>query len=1694
MMLKKYLHILLLLMAVVFLQGKLSAQIYGNEWIVSNQSYFKLKTAATGMYRVTYADLVAANVPIGTVNPKFIQLFHRGVEQNIIIQGEADGSFDPADALYFYGEINDGTMDSLLYNPDPSRPGHTYQPHKYYNLYNDTTAYFLTWGTTNSTHRMNQDNTGSPPPADPYHIEEALSVFTDNYWRGRLYGESTESFGDLGEGWFGNAFSSTYGASINISNVNTSGTAPTLELMLVGMNNNVSRSVDLLLGNPSSPSSTISLPVTSSLDGQGVQKFSVPIAFSDMTGSSLIVTVRANGYLNSIAVAYFKLRYPQTVNMNGAEMKYINLANPGSVSYIQLPWSSAAQPIVYDITDKNNIFLNKSVLASGTLSITFPATTTKALINSDANYLTVPSIQSSDLGAYATSADFLIITHKKLLAGAQEYEAYRVSAEGGSHTVLLADVDKIYDMFGYGEFSPVGIKRFCSYQIANNVNAKYLFIIGKGLDLSYFTINPFQFYRKFPLVSINNPDPTYQVENLVPTAGSPASDLLYTMDNSYKTRLSVGRIFAKTTLDVEHYLKKVVEHETELDSNLLWRKNLIHLSGGNDPQQVSDFRGYIDNYKSIVESSIFSGKVIHTYQKDLNSGTVDNQSISEDVNNGLSYITFFGHGSGNVYDLDIGFVSNPISGYTNGNGFKYPMLIVDGCYTAASFYSVSLAEDWMNTPEKGSILVLGSSDIGYTGTLDAYTTSFYIQNFNTKANIGKSIGEIQKIVVNNNGDEFSSMQMVLHGDPCIKMYSPSKADYEVSGTEVRADMPKLPATLNTYDGSKLTSVTDSFYVNIPIKNFGLYDTTAFIVTVKRTANGKEVTYAEIKYPPVRYLTTIQYPIPTNDPTLYGLNKFEVYIDFTDTVHEMREDNNIATIEYNMPISTVTCLFPQEYSIVHDQPVTFVAQSTDLLIQQLQYYVQYDTSYLFNSAYMKDTVINTGSLMKWSNQKLLNTDSTVYYWRVRFNDIPAGQDTLWSTSSFIYINGSPDGWSQARFAQFTKAKLQNLNLDVANKAWTFTASAKGVYLKTYGNGNVADANDHTELSVQGLGALMFAGFGYNNCAYGPQPPEISAYEIDGLVGMFFNKSSLDHYFPSNSVGNCGRFPKSVVSPFRNLDNIYYQNQLVGYIGAMQPGDFILLGSDGNLHADSWGTALKTALQSNFGAALLDSLHDNMSYILLAKKGATAPIFEKYNKDLNGTVTLEDTLRSTNNSGYIMSTIIGPASQWGNIYKKADSLSNDRIIYKVVGIKANGDTTTVLNNPVFHYSASRGEDTLSLQGLIDPKVYSSIRLIAYVYDSVNLTPPQLIRWQVIYHSVPEGTMDPFRAGLPQYTVGTRDEGDKICLTYDFENISGIPFDDSLKVRITVTNPNVGSKDTIFIISLDSLKPNQSVTFNYCLNSKGYGGNNTIRAYVNPNDYGFQPEQYYNNNVIEVSFDVTKDLTSPVIDVVFDGVHIIDGDVVSPSPLINIVLNDNSKYLLINNPNDIAIYLTRPNSKTVEQILPTDPAILRYGQTPGKTNSFSIEYNPQNLPDGIYTLQVQGKDVNGNLSGHLYTITFEVVNASTITNFYPYPNPFSSSTKFVFTLTGRFVPDDFYIEIMTISGKVVRQIMKAELGNIHIGNNKTDYSWDGTDEYGDKLGNGVYLYRIVIKNAGDNFQHRDTAGDKAFTKDFGKLVILR
>src|SRR5665213_1367237 len=161
----------------VFLAYNAQAQRkYGNEWINYGQSYYKIKVVQNGIYRVSYNDLQNGGVNVSSVDPTHLQLFFRGVEVPAYKSSGSKKSFGTQDYFEFYGQGNDGALDSMLY----LKPADDIN--KSYSMYTDTAAYFLTIGPGISTERysISQKVYGNQP--QPYFNGEEDMYLRNTYY------------------------------------------------------------------------------------------------------------------------------------------------------------------------------------------------------------------------------------------------------------------------------------------------------------------------------------------------------------------------------------------------------------------------------------------------------------------------------------------------------------------------------------------------------------------------------------------------------------------------------------------------------------------------------------------------------------------------------------------------------------------------------------------------------------------------------------------------------------------------------------------------------------------------------------------------------------------------------------------------------------------------------------------------------------------------------------------------------------------------------------------------------------------------------------------------------------------------------------------------------------------------------------------------------------------------------------------------------------------------------------------------------------------------------------------------------------------------------------------------------------------------------------------------------------------------
>jgi len=1652
----------------------LLSQPYYNNWINYSQQYYKFKISATGLYRLDYNALNNAGIPIGSIDPRNIQIFGRGQELPLYIDGEADGVFDLADYIEFYAEHNDGWFESDFYG------GSQYHPNPYYSLINDTATYYITWNnlTANSRVILETDTNFSSYTPDSYYNQENTHYYSSSYYTGKtlsIGGQSENLFGyDPTEGWFDNVFTlgQTRTKTISTENVFNTGGNVVFNTVVLGASNYSSvlndHHLQVQIGNQ----------VIDTIY-EGYQKIdveiNVPISeLSSPTSPAIYTSINDVGSaVDRQTVSYITYKYPHDLDLNGVAQQNNmwvddNISQPKS--YFQFTnFTGSGSVVLYDLTNNKKI---ETVQNAGITNCLIPNSggEKKCIISYSSEIDTIVNIQPvnstgffTDYSALNPDTAFVIISHPSLMADANNYATYRLTSINNPENAVVFNIEELYDQFAYGiEQHPYSIRGFVDFIMDNwSTQPEYLFLIGKSVKAT----NTRSSSSSFAL-------------NLIPSFGHPASDIMLVAGLNgtiNQSPIPMGRLAALNSNHVQWYLNKVMDYENPIPSALNspngeteWMKTALHFSGGQTISDANLFLNYLNGYKNTLEDTLFGGNV-YSFSKSTSAPiqTSLSDSIKQFIGQGVSLMTFFGHASATGgFDQNIDDPAN----WPAQNG-KYPFLLGNACLAGDIHLpsANSVSEDYVLIEDKGVIGFLASVDFGLSSYLNSYSSEFY-RNLSYK-NYGGSVGQHIKntieFVQGSGSNVFinsTTLGMTLHGDPSIVINSYPLPDYMINQSSV------------FFTPSIVTSDIDSFEVNVAVANLGQTTNSSIIVELTRvfpnTAFNDTVYIKTV--PIVDFKDTITFKLPVDVVRGLGTNVFNIYVDALNQVDEIHENNNQVTISLDIRSGEIIPIYPYNYAIVPNQNITLKA-STALPFEPAKDYIfEVDTTDYFNSPLHESTIINqSGGILTWAPSLLQNmNDSTVYFWRV-------GKDSLdatgynWRNRSFQYIT-SKEGWGQAHFFQFENDELQFINHNRTSRKFEFVPNVKDLKVTTKVAQNIPEYYD----------------IGY----------KIDGYDI-GSNGWLTNTSihvaildslSLD-YWRSDQL-NLGQanfgITKSSFFIFRQGDPTQ-MNALANMLDNIVPhNNYVVMWTFYNAGFSAYASLpvnVRTSLQ-NLGAVNLPAVQDSLAFIFFAQKGnptsAIEIIADSVNQDY---FSLNKTITTTANYANIYSEILGPATSWDSLSWRTthlESPSKDSTVLSVYGVTSSGSEDLLIN------SLPTDSADILINDDVDASIYPYLKLHAYLSDDSLFTAPQLNRWQVTYADVPEAALDPQTHF--QFYNDTVQEGENIVCSIAIRNISTVDMD-SLLISFSILDRN----NNLHQLTYPRQRPllvDSVIIASIEFSSIGYQGLNKLLIDVNPNND--QLEKYHFNNVAEIPFYVGKDKINPILDVTFDGIHILNGDIVSPKAEVVIELTDENQYLALDDTSDYEVYITSPNgpeqrlyfSQQGEQKMTFIPASL-------PKNKSKIIYPGDFRVDGNYKLRVRANDKSKNQSGSYdYLIDFEVINQSSITNVLNYPNPFSTATKFVFTLTGSEIPEVFKIQIMTITGKVVREVHKDEFGPIRVGRNISEFTWDGTDTYGDRLANGLYLYRVITKINSNNIDHRETNADSYFKKGLGKMYLFR
>src|SRR5690606_30769965 len=158
-----------------------------------------------------------------------------------------------------------------------------------------------------------------------------------------------------------------------------------------------------------------------------------------------------------------------------------------------------------------------------------------------------------------------------------------------------------------------------------------------------------------------------------------------------------------------------------------------------------------------------------------------------------------------------------------------------------------------------------------------FSKRFYSLSFEENEFYGHTIGEIQKETIRRYNNSFTNeeyvatmTQMVLQGDPAVKLYAPSKPDYAFHSNSYLLSKPS---------GEAATAVSKNFVLRVDVINLGKAINDSLSVSVKRILpDGKELATVSKKVKPIYYREQIELLFPNTDSTGSGINIFEITLD------------------------------------------------------------------------------------------------------------------------------------------------------------------------------------------------------------------------------------------------------------------------------------------------------------------------------------------------------------------------------------------------------------------------------------------------------------------------------------------------------------------------------------------------------------------------------------------------------------------------------------------------------------------------------------------------------------------------------------------------------------------------------------------------------------------------------------------------
>ena len=1661
-----------------FSQTSSTVGVHGvkEDWMQKGQDYWVIPIGNKGIYRISTEELVKNGLPHlnDTSNYQF-QLYALGVPIPFFIHHA--NTFSPTSYLEFYGEGDEGKSDDLLFNKTLPRLN------PLYSLFTDTTYYFLSW--------QRKENPTAPlvimrqmpliknwTPGIVYLKEQVvyndrpMKVF--NKWVGVDWATSQFENEGFASDWYNTLITNI--SSPGIKNYNhkipiQERARATLNIHLITNDFDEPHRLQFFINDSFIGSDTFSF--------SKIKNYEFNVNTEVLREHNSVIVKTTNGEYDKFAIGCVTLAYPAVETPLSHTFEILNRDNylPRGIQTNEkstqiVAWNLNGKEVYYTQTDENGLFF---------MAISPKETKHQFFIQAEkgVSWVSLPKISFSPHDLPPIDIDLLLISNALLTADKlgnnplADYAEYRKSMEGGNFSPWISDIKHLEMQYAFGiPNHPLAIRGFINRLIQRNYLLKGILLIGKGRE-----------YRDIRKIRVPNGLLSEEdLPSLLPTWGYPGSDAI--LVSSFENDLpwtTFGRIPAISPEEVSLYLKKVILFEKNRESNEVnpaWVKSVIQLGGGTYEPEKKYIREVLANYTKLLDALPWSPNVTSFFKENDEPIFVPySQQFFDKVNKGIGLIIFLGHSTAGTFDFNI---DNP---RLYDNGYKQPFFLSLGCYAGNHFTSFrSQGERFIFYPESGAIAFAATRGVGFLHLL-AEMGSVVLEQIKGDYGFpawGKVIhnGILKLMKGDNKPLQAMAQQLTFQGDPLVYLPVPlsPKPDF-------------LPHSFSVFPFPILVT-SDSMQLEWKISHLGLEPLEALKVEISMRGLDEKILF--VGFIPLQTLDNkVKLVLPFPSDVLKGEYRlFVKYVQqrWVNGMGETKEESiNISYFHDDggegYPLQVENRLFiplsPIDNGILKEgNKFSLFRASDELSSQEIQ--MEWKGSGVAGLNQNVDTTLTINKDILYQSL-IFKEDSSVlhgmvpfplildevYFWRAypkETSDYILGNLPF---QSFTYNIKSLYEISLSTQRQLNEGKLEGLQWqqkedDVPD--WVFSTVFNTVLIRNKWN------------DVENPPSFI-----HNGQPIGSPWPWLLTAAIqvmvwDTIEGHWI-KNPPGGLFHAKSNGNA---MNAWVFDTRNAEG---RQGLISFLeNGIPTGAYVSVYSaqereNGDYRPEYWeadaleyGKDLFSVLEK-FGATKVRELKERgaVPYIFHFRKG-----FGKLDESMalfaNDIIYAQCNPSKVWHKGSFTSPLLGPALSWKElqidfkekvgIFDTIDILISGfnpsiphfkPVLFEKKAISQGFKQWNVNTNDFF---LSEIDSLLAVKlgiskGQLNKTSWPFLQLKFNITNRLTRTPLSLDKIQAVFNPLPEVKVSLIPNISYDSTLNTSD----FLAYWQLENLSSFTTD-SLRLSYKIEQGTTVISD--HTLAFSPLLPFETLKIPWQLSLAGLEGDIDLAWQWGLPGNDFHPK----NNKGKVKGIKLPNKYKVSLSLQLDGEIPQQGTFVSQRPeciIEGIIMSINEKEK-IDSP-EITAFLTLPNG-LVKPIVWDYEGVKIDIESIDNRYKISIFWQPFFSEEGTYKIQL-------SMDKYSETWIFEVAKPQKFTRFVNYPNPFSTWTRFHYSLSAGVDILQYNIQIFSMTGLLVRQLSNEEVGSFHVGTHLTTGGWDGKDTFGDALANGVYIYKLAWLN---------------------------